>query len=45
MTINYELKIKEMALFNFLSMKHEKNKRIIRELSVKDVIVMKFLTA
>ena len=32
--MNNELKIKAMALFNFLSMHHEKNKRI-GELSVK----------
>ena len=39
-----ELKIKAMALFNFLSTNHEKNKRI-GELSVKDVIeIVEFLT-
>ena len=38
-----ELKIKAMALFNFLSMNHEKNKRI-GELPVKDVIkIVEFL--
>ena len=42
--MNNELKIKAMALFNFLSMHHEKNKRI-GELSVKDVLEMvQFLT-
>ena len=42
--MNSELKIKAMALFNFLSMNHEKNKRI-GELSVKDVIeIVEFLT-
>ena len=41
--MNNELKIKAMALFNFLSMNHEKNKRI-GELSVKDVIeIVEFL--
>ena len=43
--MNNELKIKAMALFNFLSMHHEKNKRI-GELSVKDVLeIVEFLTA
>ena len=41
--MNNELKIKAMALFNFLKMKHQNDKRI-GELSVKDVIeIVEFL--